>query len=280
MEEGTHDLSPLWARQAKQWSQLGPPLRPSAEDMVPCQAAIDEWHSTHAGAPRALILGVTPDLATLRWRPGSAVVGSDLSFPMIRVVWPGPDAGAGVRRLAVQADWAFLPLPDAVCDLVLGDGSFSAAHHALQPVLRQSVRRVLKAGSTFVLRAYVRPDDEEGPDDVWRDLVERRIRNFHTFKLRLLMAVRRPNGDGRVVDAWRFFDERCPSVEDLARRVGWPVEEIRTIDAYRGQEIAYWFPTFAELRAELADGFDEVACVWPAYELGERCPTFTLRRRD
>ena len=135
MEEGTHDLSPLWARQAKQWSQLGPPLRPSAEDMVPCQAAIDEWHSRHAGAPRALILGVTPDLATLRWRPGSAVVGSDLSFPMIRVVWPGPDAGAGVRRLAVQADWAFLPLPDAVCDLVLGDGSFSAAHHALQPVL-------------------------------------------------------------------------------------------------------------------------------------------------
>jgi SAM-dependent methyltransferase len=271
---------PLWARQARQWSLVGSPLRPNAEDLELCQAAIDGWRQTHEATPRALILGVTPELATLRWPPGTTVVGTDLSFPMIRVVWPGSAAGDSVHRVAAQTNWGSLPLADGACDLGLCDGSFSAVDRAAQTSVRRSVWRVLKPRATVLLRAYIRPDERETPDDVWEDLVAGRIGNFHAFKLRLLMAVCQPNGDARVADAWRFFDARCSSFDELARCVGWPVEVIRTIEAYNGQATAYWFPSLAEFRAEMADAFEEVACSWPSYELGERCPAFTLLRRD
>ena len=55
--------------------------------------------------------------------------------------------------------------------------------------------------------------------------------------------------------------------------------EIRTIEAYRGQPDAYWFPTVAELEAALEDAFVLVERHFPSYEMGDRCPTYLFRRR-
>jgi hypothetical protein len=91
------------------------------------------------------------------------------------------------------------------------------------------------------------------------------------------MALCGEDGDVCVETAWDFFAPRCPDVDGLAEHLGWPAAEIRTIEAYRGQEAVYWFPTLAQFRSVIARDFDERACHWPGYELGERCPTFVFR---
>jgi hypothetical protein len=82
-------------------------------------------------------------------------------------------------------------------------------------------------------------------------------------------------GVGRVWEAWH---EARLDVHDLAERTGWHVEEIQTIDAYRGSPARYTFPTLEEARGYLSADFEEISCHFPDYELGERCPTLLLRR--
>ena len=71
-----------------------------------------------------------------------------------------------------------------------------------------------------------------------------------------------------------------PEGTRLAARLGWRAAEVRTIDAYRGADARYTFPTLAEAREILALHFVEEACCFAGYELGERCPTLRLRRRN
>lgn len=270
--------APLWEQQARQWAQVKPPLRPSAADLAWAQQAIDRCAVGREPAPAALVLGVTPELAALRWPAAGLVLGADLSMPMIRGLWPGTN-GDGVRRVAVQADWLALPLARHSCDLVLGDGCYVTLRRALASPLTQSVHRVLKAGGTFLIRVYVRPDVDVAPAAVWEQLLAHRFGSFHIFKFRLLMSLHDGAGEVRVADAWEYFASRCAQPAHLAGRLGWPLDEVRTIGAYRGQAAVYWFPTVAEFRARVAAWFEEIACLWPDYEMGELCPTFVLKAR-
>jgi SAM-dependent methyltransferase len=272
--------SPLWEQQARQWSQVKPPLRPSGEDLLWAQDTLNRWSSRHGPAPvTALVLGVTPELATLNWPAASHVLGADLSMPMIRGLWPAPP-GHLVRRSAVQADWLALPLSNRSCDLVFGDGCYVTLRRAQAPRLTHSVHRVLKPGGTFLIRVFVRPAADERPETVWEHLLAGRIGNFHIFKFRLLMSLHGEDSEVRVADAWDFFQSCCPHAEGLAQHLGWPLEEVRTIQAYRAQPTVYWFPTLAEFRAVVAAQFAETACLWPTYEMGGCCPTFVLRAEN
>jgi SAM-dependent methyltransferase len=266
----------LWERQARQWSSVKPPLRPGEEDLARTQEAIDRWTVRRGPAPSALMLGVTPELATLRWPPGSLVAAVDLSMPMIREVWPGwrrRDAGLA----AIRGDWRELPFAERSIDIALGDNCLGADRRAEVVRIVRSIRRVLRVDGEFLYRGFLRPDPPESPEAVWDDLEAGRIGSFGVFKFRLLMSIADPIGEVRPADAWEAFRERCPDAERLARHLRWPVGEVRTIEAYRGQSAVYWFPTLAELRALLAGGFEEVGCRWPAYEMGDRCPTFEFR---
>lgn len=267
--------APLWTRHASQWAYLTPPLRPGPEDMAVAQDTVDRWSLRHAAAPVALILGVTPELVGRRWPPGSRVVAADRSMPMIRTLWPAP-ASPDHGLSALQADWLALPLPDGSCDIVFGDGSFTAIPSNQALALARGIRRVLAADGVVTVRVFVRPDHDESPDAVWADMVERQIGNFGIFKFRLLMSLCRESGDVAVADAWRCFHQRCPSPEELAAHLGWPVAALRTIEAYRGQRATLWYPTVTEFRAAIAPVLHEVACIWPSYEMGDRCPTFVL----
>ena len=55
-----------WAEIARRWQQVGPPLRPSVQDIAFYTRAIAD-----ITAPRALILGVTPELYHLPWPAGA-----------------------------------------------------------------------------------------------------------------------------------------------------------------------------------------------------------------
>jgi hypothetical protein len=182
---------------------------------------------------------------------------------------------------AVCAEWRALPLPEASRDAILGDGSFSAlASGRMYAAVVRALRQVIRDGGMLSMRFYIRPEKPEAPGRVIDDLLRGRIGSFHVFKWRLVMAFHRNLDDGvRLADVWDAWHDAVPDPGALAQRTGWALDSILTIDAYRGVATGYTFPTLPEARLALAEGFEEIECVVPSYELGQRCPTLILRPR-
>jgi SAM-dependent methyltransferase len=225
-----------------------------------------------------VLLGVTPELATLDWPADTSLLAIDKSEAMIQSVWPS--WGVPPRAAVRCADWLAMPLDDASVDLVVGDGVYSALVHRDYAALTAQVRRVLRPAGLFVARAFVAPPEREPVRHVADELRSARIGSFHAFKWRLAMALQASLAEGVCVgDVWRVWSDLCPDREALAAKLGWELATIASIDAYRGAATRYTFPTREELRAELASAFDERACHVPGYELGERCPSLVLTAR-
>jgi hypothetical protein len=66
-----------WSLMAANWRLVGPPLRPGTADQALFNAAIASWGSDKGVAPRALILGVTPELFHLDWPTGTQLTALD-----------------------------------------------------------------------------------------------------------------------------------------------------------------------------------------------------------
>jgi SAM-dependent methyltransferase len=266
----------LWERQLHAWKLLGPPLRPSPEDVAAYEATVVNWSRQH-GPPRGLILGATPELAWLSWPVGADVLAVDRSQAMIEHIWPGyPAPGQGGRC----GDWLNLPLPNGSRDVVLGDGPFTQLDFpdGYRSVAR-SLRRVLSGHGVVAIRFFLKHERGESPEQVLADLWDGRIHNFHVFKWRLAMALQESVEKGVEVHAiWRYW-AAAVNPDELARHLGWSAEVIATMDNYRGLAVRYTFPTRAELRQVLSHDFTEVNCQVPTYALGERCPILTLRPR-
>ena len=100
------------------------------------------------------------------------------------------------------------------------------------------------------------------------------------FKWRLAMALHGSLAVGvRLADIWSAWNDVFPDPAMLAKKLNWPISTIRTNDAYRELDTCYTFPTIEELRHAVSAHFSETACIYPPYEMGDRCPTlfFTLR---
>jgi hypothetical protein len=264
----------IWERQIKAWKWLGPPLRPSPEDVAEYEATVSGCPLRHR-PPTGLVLGTTPELSRLSWPPGSTVLAVDRSPEMLRRIWPGhPEPGQG----GVCADWRKLPVRDRSCDIVLGDGLFTQLiYPAGYREVARSIRRVLTAKGIATIRFFVRPEASESPDQVFSDLWCGRIGSFHAFKWRLAMALQEEVRDGvQLRTIWEYWADAV-NPRELADRLGWRPEAIATIENYRGLTVRYAFPTLDELRRVLGTELDEVRCRMPQYELGERCPILTLR---
>lgn len=265
-----------WNRHAQQWQWIGPPLRPAAEDIRLMERAAAQWHAAHLlPSPQALLLGVTPEIALMNWPPGTRLVAVDHNPAMIREVWPGASRG----YTALCADWTDTGLAPASQDIVVGDGCFSTLTSRDQyRATVQALRRLVRPHGIVLMRFFIRPDVAEATAAVIADLHAGRMGNFHVFKWRLAMALHGSLDDGvRLADIWDAWHASVGDPAGLARRFGWPLAVVQTIDAYRGVETRYTFPTLAEARAAMADAFDEFACWFPHYELGERCPTMAFR---
>lgn len=227
-------------------------------------------------ALRALILGVTPELACMRWPTDTRLVAVDRSQIMIDAVWPTDRLRCPGR--AVCGDWAELPLESGSVDAVLGDGSFTLLGWPdSQRIVCQEIRRVLAAKGRLVLRLFVRPETREPLENILEDLHAGRIGSFHAFRWRIAMSLQRDLDEGvHVRDVWKIWQELSFDRDALARRLGWPRDSIDSIDAYREAESRLWFPTLPEARTLLAEQFRELACHVPAYELGACFPTLLL----
>jgi SAM-dependent methyltransferase len=262
---------------------IGAPLRPAAEDIEYLRASVARLVSAPAPAEptparSALLLGVTPEIAELAWQPPHRLVAVDKSEGMVNAVWPGDTP----TRRAIVGDWLALELAEAPFDLVVGDGIFSLFDFpAGYARLAAALARVVKPGGLLSVRLFCRPEPSESLEQVFQALFAGRIGNFHIFKWRLAMALQGDATRGvRLADIWTAFCERGGSVTEVAARAGWPEPVVGTIEGYRGVEERYSFSTAREVAGGLASAFELVETWQPSYELGERCPHLSFRRRS
>ncbi len=266
-----------WAAHARQWSRLGPPLRPCPEDL---QRLFTTWrHSRTEPLPERrleiLSLGVTPEIAVFPWADDFFLTAIDASELMLRAVWPGD----GPRRRAVQADWLRMPFPEAAFDLVLSDCGLAPLSGPGQLAeLGRELRRVLRPDGRGVMRHFVRPTPTETVAEVRQAAACGRVTGFHELKLRLLLALSDGPTGLRLGDAWEEFQRLFPDRAALAAQLRCPLETVATIDAYRDREARYVFPGLPELAEQFPD-FALREGTAGTYPLAGCCPVFALTPR-
>lgn len=269
-----------WDDVAYHWHHRGSPLRPNKEDIRFMEKAVAKW-STHCSGHylKALLFGVTPEIADMTWPAGTHLLAVEQSEEMIRVVWPGDVDG---RRRAELGNWLNLPVIDGSYDVVTGDGCFNCMDYPEgYRALAASAHRVLKGQGILIMRFFVQPKESETLQDVFRDLNACRIGNFHVFKWRLAMALQENTRCGvKMNDIWSAWKGASIDEESLMSMTGWRECVIKTIAQYDGKDTRLSFPTLEELPTTFSDYFEEIAMYIPRYELGERCPTLTFMKRQ
>ncbi len=271
--------SGYWENVAAHWDDLRPPRRPAPEDTALLERMVGEaLAGAERPAPRALLLGVTPEVATMSWPAGTRLLALDTSVAMIRHVWRAPRVPAAA---VVRGDWAAMPVRDGVCDVVVGDASVAA-----QPypdsffAVAGEVRRVLRAGGVLATRAFTRPERREPVAAIFADLRAGRVGTLDAVRWRLGAALHGDRAAGVTMgEIWEAWAANVPDPHGLMRSLGWPPDAVRVMENLRGGKAVLTFPTLTELRESLAGTFEEIACESPAYEDGDRYPTLVLRSR-
>ena len=266
-----------WTGLAQCYALLGPPLKPSAEDIGVMEQAVAQATAPGSRNLEALLLGVTPDIVQMRWPDAYRLFAVDGSWPMVDALWPRP---AVDRRYAICANWLAMPFRRGSCDVVIGDGSLICMGPGALPSMVERLRELMKPGGSLILRCYLQPAIQEHPDDVFEDLSQGNIPSFHHFKLRLLMSMQRQQRGVAVSDVYERWRRHRVHKAGLPRGPGWEAPVIEMIEHYRDSDTIYYFPTLAELRSVFSDLFDEVALSSPTGYMGERCPIVVLRARS
>ena len=260
-----------FVRMVERWSDYGSPLRPS-----PCDSAlVQQCADILPERPVVLVLGLTPETIGCRWPAGTRLLAADHSPSSLRLVWP---EGTPDYLRVVLARWDSLPLPDASVHLACGDGCTTAMAwpESIRGFLK-SLARVLVPGGCLVVRVFIRPDSPPPVARIGDDLRQGRIGSVHALKLRLWAALHGPIKQGlRQGDIWEVW-KTLPRPEPAGP--GWLAQQIASLDSYRGQDVRYFLPTLAELRAIMAPLFIERVCHVGGYEMAECCPTLVLERR-
>ncbi|MCE9592045.1 MAG: hypothetical protein K8S99_16175 [Planctomycetes bacterium] len=269
--------SAYWNYVARHWYLWTPPLRPCAADVRVTEEAV----RTHAGGAtsRAVLWGVTPEIANMAWPAGMELTAVDRVQEMIDHVWPGDIAG---RRAAVCGDWLEYPADHGGYRAVVGDGVFSLMDYPDgHRLLAAKAHALLDAGGVLVVRLFAQGAKRETPAAVLDDLRAGRIGSFHIFKFRLAMALQRSAQAGvRMGDIFEAWVRAEIDPDALAASTGWSREVIATIDHYRDKDSRLIFPTPGEFHAVVGETFDRLDCRFPTYEMGDRCPTVYYRKRE
>ena len=264
-----------WERVATIWRHIGPPLRPSEQDIAFYREAVQEW-TTPRGIPRVLLLGVTPELYHLPWPVGTDLLAVDRTQAMIDAVWPGP-------MESVQCeDWLKLTLPEASRDIVLCNGGLHLlAYRHGQCRLVRSLGSVLSDRGLCILRLFVAPAQPESPDSVIKDLLEGRIPNMSILKLRLGISLQKTGTEGVALGAiWRAIHDAAPDLKGLASELGWDVAETLAIHTYRDSSALFHFVTLDQVTNMFCvspGGFEVHQVRRPSYPWGEQFPTIIFQ---
>lgn len=266
-----------WPQIAGQWNLVGSPLRPSAEDISLFAATMEDMPKT-TPAPRALVLGVTPELYGLAWPEGTSILAVDHTRAMINALWPGPSGSA------LEADWTKLPLPPASRDIALCDGGLHlVGFPAGQREMVSRLHKILAERGVAAFRLFASPAERESAAAVLEDLFMKRVPSLNVLKIRLGMALQENPVEGiRLGRVWEVLHRAAPDFNALAGQVGWPLDHLLVINTYHGSSKRYHFVSLEQacrLFCEEPGGFDLVRTVTPSsYALSERCPIVVFRR--
>ncbi len=267
-----------WNSTARSWDLYSSPLRPCGEDLTAFLRFINAYSDTPPdAASTALILGVTPEIATMSWPARTVVTGVDKAQEMVTSVWPGDVPGL---RHALCDDWFALPRPARPYDMVIGDGSINALRYPGE--MRRLLARLAvlaRPRALLILRSFARPAIPESIPALFQTAQTGAAGSFHAFKFRLAMALQSRPEEGVTLDeVWRFWRRLESEVEGLSERCGWRPEVVRTIELFRGKQVRLNFPTLDELIAMLeAEGVSLLDRHLPRYEMGDRCPIMVGR---
>ncbi|MDX1944450.1 MAG: class I SAM-dependent methyltransferase [Pirellulaceae bacterium] len=269
-----------WRGMALRFAHIGPPLRPTAQDLAVYQQAIDRQARRYRGRSfRVLLLGVTREIACLRWPENSELIAIDRSAEMVRACWIGDVAG---RRQARCGDWLKLAPELGPWGLVLGDGSLSSLQFPDETrQLLSHLHDTLLPGGRLVLRCFVEHAARESPQAVIHAMRGGEIESFHAAKFRLAMALQSSSGAGvHLAAVWRAWNDFALDLGKLAVATAWSRETIQTIDAYRDSPGFQSFPTLSQFQAVAAEFFTLESQFVPGYEMGDRCPMLTFVQRE
>ena len=119
-----------WSRHAAQWSHVGPPLRPGSEDIAVARELVAKsGRDSSSGSPRALVLGVTPELVGMEWPSGTRLTAIDRCPGMIGALLPSEGRqGPG----GICGNWLQLPFASGSFDLIAGDGCLTVLESRLR----------------------------------------------------------------------------------------------------------------------------------------------------
>lgn len=272
-----NDPADFWEDRALQWDTMEPPLRPCPKDTAIMRRLVDEWYGSAGNrSPRVLILGVTPEIATMPWPGGTRLLAVDSSPGMIRHVWPGrswPNAAV------VQGNWLAMPVRSGSSDVVIGDGFLSnMSYPEGYRAVKEELRRVVRPDGILALRLFGRRDPSEWPAEVVESMRAGLIGSFSAFRLRLMISVQKDLASGvKLADVWEAWHEGVQEPETVARAFGWPPGAVKIMERYRGVQVAVTYPTVEELADVFSPEFSLAGCFYPEYELGDYHPTLLFR---
>ncbi len=276
-EDGCQDR--VWASIARRYAAFESPFVPCLEDIEAFESAVATQADMRNGQGlRAVMLGVTPGIALMKWPRGSSLVGAEISSAVIDALWPGDIPGT---REAICASWFALPMRRKSCHIVVGDGSLNTCRFPGEVrALIRSIGELLAENGTLALRCYIRPHIQESVDAVFDALFSARGLSVDRFKMRLYLAMQRSAEEGVAVrEAARLLDRYKRDNRTMREQLGWSNAAIEPFAHWRVSDAVYSFPTVEELRKVLGERFDEVSISYPGYELGHCCPTLVMRPR-
>jgi len=264
-----------WPHIARSWHLVGPPLRPSPEDIDLFERSVSRC-APDARNAQALILGVTPELFLLGWPEGAAVRALDSSREMVEAVWPGP------KGSAVLGSWTSAPIADVSQDVIVCDGGFGTLSYPQgQRTLLCEIRRMLAPGGIFVVRLFAPPGLTGSLTDIAADLDAGLIASLDALKFRLWGALHKDQATGvRPRDVVAAIEDMAGGLDRLVSRQGWSADHVATLQLHRNSNAVYHL-TDANGLIRMAEefGFEPLSVASPDSSFGDCCPVVSLRRR-
>jgi SAM-dependent methyltransferase len=269
---------PYWEARSRNW-RVAPPISPLPDDIRFYEANAAHF-AGEAAPPRALLLGVTPAIASMRWPAGTQLVALDWAEGMLQGVLPHDHVPTHAQSL--RGDWREMPLADESIDFVVGDGCYSTFQSLEGPAqLNREVARVMRRGGRFCLRCHRRADRVTPLAELFDEFFTGAIRDLDMFRWQLAMSVHGDSPDGVCLgDVWRVWNERVPDPRSLQARLGWSESALANMQGWKDSRSRYLFPTLSGLEALARETFELDDCDIPEYEWGENFPRLTMMRRE